>query len=91
MEHLQSTIGKHYRFYPIILGFRARGYELQEQRKNIFGLKRWFPVKGEHGKEIRVIQSDRETLEQIKDDLLKLANHLNAAEYFVITKTKPNE
>jgi hypothetical protein len=71
----EKNIGGRYRIYPIILGHRCGGYELQKEHKTLFG-KKWKPVKGEMGA-IRCFASEINGLVMACSELELLARHLN--------------
>jgi hypothetical protein len=74
-----SKIPGRYRLYPIIIGYRCAGYELQKEYKTIFG-RIWKPVKGESGK-IRVTKYDEKTLIEVAKQMEELADHLSTIKY----------
>jgi hypothetical protein len=74
--HLRQTaVSSRYRLYPIIVGFRCEGYELQKEHKTFFG-KVWKPVRGEMGV-IRCIASNEKDIIKIAEDFEKMATHLS--------------
>jgi len=71
----EKYIHGRYRLYPIIVGHRCGGFELQKEYKTFFGTK-WKPVYGEMGI-IRCLGSDKEKLIKASLELELLAKHLS--------------
>lgn len=72
----EKYIHGRYRLYPIIIGHRCGGFELQKEHKTFFGGTKWKPVRGEMGV-IRCLGSKKEDLIKACAELELLAKHLS--------------